>query len=118
MLLQEFTKLTGFTPSEEYFNCVIFPAYMASGLGKEDWCKQWMNKGGVQAAYNAMAEELATAKKRLSDKIGRFYRKCEECKALNGVIMDLNIEIENYKKQVARLNDREVFIDTLNKFCN
>lgn len=132
MLLQEFTKLTGFTPTEEYFNGVIHPLYMATQMDKESWCKQWKRKGGIQTAYNAMAEELSTAIERLVECMRDYKNKCDTCAELKEKIMDLQVkklhlqvenvelreEINNYKNQVARLNDREVFIDTLNKFCN
>lgn len=132
MLLQEFKNLTGFSPSEDYFNDVIHPDYMGSGLDKVAWCKMLKRKGGIQTAYNAMAEELATAIERLVECMRDYKNKCDTCAELKEKITDLqekklhlqveNVElreeINNYKNQVARLNDREVFIDTLNKFCN
>ena len=54
MLLQEFAELTGFTPTGEYFNDVINPAYMSSSDDKQTWCKAWVKNGGIQAAYDWM----------------------------------------------------------------
>lgn len=61
MLLKEFAQLTGFTPTEEYFNEFIHPAYMRSDKDKQAWCKEWLKFGGIQAAYNWMSGLAANA---------------------------------------------------------
>ena len=100
MLLQEFTKLTGFTPTEEYFNGVIHPVYMVSSMDKVAWCKKWKRNGGVQTAYNAMTEELDMTKKHLNEYIRCFRNECDQCDRLYDEIRSLRREINNYKEQV------------------
>ena len=99
MLLQEFSKLTGFTPTEEYFNGVIRPLYMASSMDKEAWCKMWKRKVGVQSAYDFLAEELAMNEKNLADYMRYYESKCDQCDRLYEEILRLREEINNYKEQ-------------------
>lgn len=99
MLLHEFSKLTGFTPTEEYFNRVIHPLYMATSMDKKAWCKMWKRKVGVQSAYNAMAEELAMTEKDLADYMRYYEIKCDQCDRLYDEIRSLRREINNYKEQ-------------------
>lgn len=56
MMLEEFAKLTGFTPDQEYYHAYIEPEYLESDLDKSDWCKQWVKNGGIQKAYNDLNE--------------------------------------------------------------
>lgn len=67
MLLQEFSQLTGFTPSVDYFDTVINPTYMASKENKQDWCKAWKKNGGIQHAYDHADTERQTAQSELKD---------------------------------------------------
>ena len=56
MMLEEFAKLTGFKPDQEYYHAYIEPKYLESDLDKSDWCKQWVKKGGIQKVYNDLNE--------------------------------------------------------------
>lgn len=56
MLLEEFAKLTGFTPDQEYYHAYIEPEYLESDLDKISWCKQWVKNGGIQKVYNDLNE--------------------------------------------------------------
>ena len=55
-MLEEFAKLTGFKPDQEYYHAYIEPKYLESDLDKSDWCKQWVKKGGIQKVYNDLNE--------------------------------------------------------------
>lgn len=55
-MLEEFIKLTGFTPDQNYYTKVIEQEYMNSTLEKKEWCEQWLANGGIQKAYDAMKE--------------------------------------------------------------
>ena len=57
MMLEEFIKLTGFTPDQNYYTKVIEQEYMNSKLEKKEWCEQWLANGGIQKAYDAMKEK-------------------------------------------------------------
>ena len=57
MLLSEFAKLTGFTPDPDYYVNVIEREYNNSVLDKREWCKKWLESGGIQKAYIAMKNE-------------------------------------------------------------
>lgn len=57
MLLKEFSQRTGFEPTYKYFIEVIHPEYMQSKLEKDEFCRQWKRKGGIQKAYDAMCIE-------------------------------------------------------------
>lgn len=56
MMLEEFAKLTGFTPDQDYYNAYIEPEYLESDLDKISWCKQWVKNGGIQKVYNDLNE--------------------------------------------------------------
>lgn len=57
MMLEEFAKLTGFTPDPDYYVNVIEREYNNSVLDKREWCKKWLKDGGIQKAYIAMKNE-------------------------------------------------------------
>ena len=57
MMLEEFIKLTGFTPDQDYYLNVIEREYNNSVLDKREWCKKWLESGGIQKAYVAMRNE-------------------------------------------------------------
>lgn len=56
MMLDEFAKLTGFTPDKDYYHAYIEPEYLESDLDKISWCKQWVKNGGIQKVYNDLNE--------------------------------------------------------------
>lgn len=56
MMLEEFAKLTGFKPDQEYYHAYIEPEYLESDLDKLSWCKQWVKNGGIQKVYNDLNE--------------------------------------------------------------
>lgn len=108
MLLQEFANLTGFTPSVNYFNHVIHPAYMASDLDKEAWCKQWKRNGGVQAAYDAMTAEADKANEQLAKYQDAYISRCEQCYMLMDEAKDLRQYKRELEEQVARLGEERM----------
>ena len=57
MIIEEFIKLTGFTPDQDYYTNVIEQEYMNSDMEKREWCKKWLEDGGIQKAYIAMKNE-------------------------------------------------------------
>lgn len=62
MMIEEFAKLTGFTPDNDYYTNVIEQEYMNSTLEKKEWCEQWLENGGIQKAYDYMKNERYTYK--------------------------------------------------------
>ena len=77
MMLEEFAKLTGFKPDQEYYHAYIEPKYIESDLDKSDWCKQWVKKGGIQKTYNDL-NEVCDVYKRSYEAYVRMYRKLQE----------------------------------------
>ena len=63
MMLEEFIRLTGFTPDQDYYVNVIEREYNNSVLDKREWCKKWLENGGIQKAYDAMKEDAEVYKK-------------------------------------------------------
>lgn len=76
MLLKEFAQRTGFEPTYKYFFEVIHPEYMQSELDKDEFCRQWKRKGGLQKAYDAMCVE----RNEQQDLAYRYKRAYEETK--------------------------------------
>ena len=62
MMLEEFAKLTGFTPEKDYYTNEIEWAYTNSPLEKKEWCEQWLANGGIQNAYDTMKEDAEVYK--------------------------------------------------------
>lgn len=60
MMLEEFSKLTGFTPDQDYYTNVIEQEYMNSDMDKREWCKKWLKDGGIQKAYDYIKNERYT----------------------------------------------------------
>ena len=56
MMIEEFIKLTGFTPDKDYYHAYIEPEYLESDLDKLSWCNQWVKNGGIQKVYNDLNE--------------------------------------------------------------
>ena len=114
MLLIEFTKLTGFEPTIEYFNDVIHPAYMDSKDDKETWCKAWKRKVGVLGAYDWL--------RRRCDKMERAYKheredatkQREENTKLTRECIDLHHREDELTTQVLNLTqERKELIEFL-----
>ena len=63
MTLKEFSKLTGFTPDQDYYTNEIEWAYTNSTLEKREWCRKWIEDGGIQKAYDSMKEDAEVYKK-------------------------------------------------------
>ena len=61
-MIEEFIKLTGFTPDQDYYTNVIENEYMNSKLEKKEWCEQWLANGGIQKAYDYIKNERYTYK--------------------------------------------------------
>ena len=70
MLNSEFTAMTGFIPTDDYYHGVIEPEYEKSSLLKEEWCRKWLNGGGVQKAYDALKADL--------EELDKVHSKMEE----------------------------------------
>ena len=62
MMLEEFIRLTGFTPDQDYYTNVIEQEYMNSDMDKREWCKKWLEDGGIQKAYDYIKNERYTYK--------------------------------------------------------
>lgn len=62
MMIEEFIRLTGFTPDQDYYTNVIEQEYMNSDMDKREWCKKWLEDGGIQKAYDYMKNESYTYK--------------------------------------------------------
>lgn len=51
MTQKEFEERTGLSVSPSCYHGLIEPEYMNSDLDKDEWCKQWKRKKGLQVAY-------------------------------------------------------------------
>ena len=113
-MLEEFAKLTGFTPDQDYYTNVIEQEYMNSDMDKREWCKKWIENGGIQKAYNAMKEDAEVYKKSLERKsneclwhINNYEIACLERK---GAFED----IKSIKKAIDKVSKR--LISAQNKY--
>ena len=74
MMLEEFSKLTGFTPDKDYYNAYIEPEHLESDLDKISWCKQWVKNGGIQKVYNDLNEVCDIYKNSYENTIKEYRR--------------------------------------------
>ena len=77
MMIEEFIKLTGFTPDHDYYTNVIEQEYMNSTLEKKEWCEQWLANGGIQKAYDYIKNERYTYKTSY-EQVVRGYNSLQE----------------------------------------
>lgn len=101
MMLEEFAKLTGFTPDQEYYNAYIEPEYIESDLDKISWCKQWVKNGGIQKVYNDLNEVCDIYKNSYENTI-KEYRSLRD----------------DYDKLLKEKNEALKKIDSLKKSLN
>lgn len=101
MMLDEFAKLTGFTPDKDYYHAYIEPEYLESDLDKSDWCKQWVKNGGIQKVYNDLNEVCDIYKNSYENTI-KEYRSLRD----------------DYDKLLKEKNEALKKIDSLKKSLN
>ena len=128
MMLEEFIRLTGFTPDQDYYTNVIEQEYMNSDMDKREWCKKWLKDGGIQKAYDAMKNERYVYKESYEQVVHGYrslrddYDKLlkEKNEALKKIensknILDSVIEKLNdlYKQRQSEKDDLSVLITKL-----
>ena len=101
MMLEEFAKLTGFTPDQDYYHAHIEPEYLESDLDKISWCKQWVKNGGIQKVYNDLNEVCDIYKNSYENAINE-YRSLRD----------------DYDKLLKEKNEALKKIDSLKKSLN
>lgn len=106
-MIEEFIKLTGFTPDQDYYMKVIENEYMNSTLEKKEWCEQWLANGGIQKAYDAMKEEADLYRKSLERKsneclyhISNYEIACIERKGAFEDIKSIKKDIDKVSKRL------------------
>lgn len=98
MLLQEFAKLTGFTPSQEQFDAIINTAYIESDDDKFEFCRKWKRNfaANIQALYNMQQRQILNERRN-----GEEYRKT--ISILSDACSVLRKERDYLKKAVIRV---------------
>lgn len=90
MLIQEFTKRTGVTPTfQEYRD--IEDEYYAFDGGKDAFCKAWMAASGPVKLYDARAHRIEQLE---SEMVEQWKAKEEEVKRLKARITALELDLE------------------------
>ena len=117
MTLQEFTKLTGLNPTEAYYHNVIEKDYMNSTFEKQDWCTNWVAKGGIQRAYDALKTELSDAQKFSAEEIKQLEEVVDKLQKENTELEDKIIKLNKSQEDVNKLKeDYELFKFKVSKF--
>ena len=109
MMLEEFSKLTGFTPDQDYYYLFIEKEYMNSKLEKKEWCEQWISNGGIQKAYDYMKNERYTYKASY-EQVVHGYRNIQEdydklLKEKNDAIKEIKSIKEYVESAIDSMND-------------
>lgn len=117
MTLQEFTQLTGLNPTEAYYHNVIEKDYINSTLEKQDWCANWVAKGGIQRAYDALKTELSDAQKFSAKEIKQLEEVVDRLQKENTELEDKIIELNKSQEDINKLKeDYELFKFKVSKF--
>ena len=117
MTLQEFTKLTGLNPTEDYYHTVIEPEYNRSTLEKQDWCANWVAKGGIQKAYDALKTELSDAQKSSAEEIKQLEEVIDRLQKENTELEDKIIELNKSQEDVKKIKEEyDMFKFKVSKF--
>ena len=109
MMLEEFIRLTGFTPDHDYYFLFIEKEYMNSKLEKKEWCEQWISNGGIQKAYDYMKNERYTYKASY-EQVVHGYRNIQEdydklLKEKNDAIKEIKSIKEYVESAIDSMND-------------
>ena len=115
MMLDEFIRLTGFTPDQDYYHAHIEPEYLESDLDKISWCKQWIKNGGIQKVYNDLNEVCDIYKNSYENTI-KEYRSLRDdydklLKEKNDLIKERD---ESLEKLYGSKNALDAVIEKLN----
>lgn len=112
MLLEEFSKLTGFTPGNDYYHAHIEPEYIESDLDKISWCKQWVKNGGIQKVYNDLNEVCDIYKNSYENTVNEYRSLRDDydklLKEKNDLLEERNEalkKIEDYKKSIELVGE-------------
>lgn len=117
MTLQEFTKLTGLNPTEAYYYNVIKKDYINSTLEKQDWCANWVAKGGIQRAYDALKTELSDAQKFSAKEIKQLEEVIDRLQKENTEFEDKIIELNKSQEGVEKIKEEyDIFKFKVSKF--
>ena len=117
MTLQEFTKLTGLNPTEDYYHTVIEPEYNRSTLEKQDWCAKWVANGGIQRAYDALKTELSDAQKFSAEEIKQLEEVVDKLQKENTELEDKIIELNKSQEDVKKIKEEyDMFKFKVSKF--
>ena len=116
-MLEEFAKLTGFKPDQEYYNAYIEPKYLESDLDKSDWCKQWVKKGGIQKVYNDL-NEICNVLRITKDYYFELYRKLTNdydklLKERNELLKEKNSSIEERNEASKKIESSKNILDAV-----
>ena len=103
MLLTEFTERTGFNPTPDCYSYCIEPEYHSSSLDKDEWCKQWKRKGGIQKAYDWECNRKEEFRQEYSKSEANLHDAMQQIK----VFVDMQQERDDLQKVNAKLtNDK------------
>lgn len=122
MLQKEFEERTGLSVSSSCYHGLIEPEYINSDLDKDQWCKQWKRKKGLQIAYcyeQGRAEEAieqAKQYKKLSEK--RLNIIMEQNKQLNLIKTDAQSKDKYIAELKAKLQKYETAMTALKEIVN
>ena len=117
MTLQEFTKLTGLNPTEAYYHNVIEKDYMNSTLEKQDWCANWVEKGGIQKAYEYLKKELSNVQKSSAEEIKQLEEVVDKLQKENTELEDKIIELNKSQEDVKKIKEEyDMFKFKVSKF--
>lgn len=103
MLLTEFTERTGFNPTPDCYIYCIEPEYNSSSLDKDEWCKQWKRKGGIQRAYDWECKRKEEFRQEYSKSETNLYDAMQQIKIFTEVqqerddLQKANMELTNDK---------------------
>ena len=100
MLLEEFIRLTGFTPDQDYYHAYIEPEYLESDLDKISWCKQWVKNGGIQKVYNDLNDVCDIYKNSYENTINEYRSLRDDYDKLLKEKNDSLKKIEGLKKSL------------------
>lgn len=104
MLIDEFIKRTGFTPTADCYHKHIEPGYMNSKLDKDEWCKIWKKSDGIALAYQWQAEQTAIAEKEIAD----LKKQVEKAEETNDKLADAQDQLKTIGDECCKLRDERL----------
>ena len=107
MMESEFIERTGFEPTATEY-AEIEAEYMGTDVHKDQFCKEWKKKGGVQRLMRLRARRIEVLEAELAKEKADYERMdVQHCKRINEIQQAYKSEMDSLKLKLKTLQQFE-----------